>query len=98
MTLDELEAKLLLAQERMKKATDFMTHNRGWEKEYWSANSALHVVEREVAAANGEAYAIPLDFPVQWDKGASSAHVITNDGRTLLSFLVGEVDPHWNGK
>src|SRR5689334_23554824 len=92
MSLDELEQKLRLAQERMKQA-----HNSG-DKEYWSAHSALLSVEHEVAAAKGEPYAVPVDFPVQWDMGAPSPHVITNDRRTLLAFLVGEVDPHWDGK
>jgi len=98
MSLHELEQKLLLAQERMKKATDAVAHSRDWQKEYWPAYHALLGVEREVAAAKGEPHAIPLDFPVEWDKGAPSPHVITNDERTLLSFLVSHVDPYWEGK
>ena len=92
MSLDELEQKLQLAQERMKEAA------QRWDQEYWSAHYALLEAEREVAAAKGEPYAVPVDFPVQWDMGAPSPHVITNDRRTLLAFLVGEVNPHWGGK
>lgn len=92
MSLDELEQKLRLAQERVKEATPQR------DKEYWAAHHALLEVEREVAAAKGEPYAVPLEFPVQWDRGAPLPHVITNDHRTLLSFFVSEVHPHFNGK
>ncbi len=97
MSFLELEQKLLLAQERMKKATDFVAHNLDWQKEYWPAYYALLEVEREVAAAKGEPHAIPLDFPVEWDKGAPLPQLIMDDYRTFLSFCVREVDPNWEG-
>jgi hypothetical protein len=96
MTLDDLEAKLLLAQERMRQV-EAGPYSENNEKEYWAASYALLEIEREVAAARGEAYAAPLDFPVTWDTGAPSPHLIKNDYRTYLAFLVNEVDPHWDG-
>jgi hypothetical protein len=54
-------------------------------------------LECELAAAKGEEYAVPLDFPVQWDTGAPLPHVIQNDYKTFLTFYVRVPDPAWDG-
>jgi hypothetical protein len=66
-------------------------------EEYWVAHAELLQWERKLAAAKGEEYAVPLDFPVQWDIGAPLPHLLANDYRALLSFYLREPDPDWDG-
>ncbi len=37
------------------------------------------------------------DFPVRWNTGAPLPHLIRNDHRTFLAFLVRVPDPGWDG-
>ncbi len=71
-------------------------HGGEWE-EYWSAYYAVLELERELAAARGEEYAVPLDFPVKWDAGAPLPHLFRNDLKTFVTFYVRESDPNWDG-
>ena len=61
------------------------------------AEQALLALERERARALGEEYADELDFPVAWDIGAPLPHLLVNDYRAFLIFLVRRVDPKWDG-
>lgn len=61
------------------------------------ALEAVLVVEREYAAAKGEEYAIPSDFPIRWSYGAPSPHLVRDEYTTLLAFLVAETR-QWDGK
>jgi hypothetical protein len=99
MTIPELETALRLAQARQAKATKaFVPKHRGGEWEEWSeARDALLKAERDLAAANGEQYAVRAEFPVAGDVGAPLPHLLKNDYRTFLVFLLREINPNWNG-
>jgi hypothetical protein len=58
--------------------------------EFRAAHEAALSAERALAAALGEPHAVPLDFPVRWDIGAPLPHLLQNDHRTFLLFLLGE--------
>jgi hypothetical protein len=90
LNIPELEDKLRLAKERLQKCgTDFAA--------YWAAFETVVAAERELAAAKGEEYAVPLDFPVKWDKGAPLPHLFMSDYRTFLIFDIHVPDPNWDG-
>jgi hypothetical protein len=97
--IPELERRLAAAQARLGRATAALApkHRGGEWEEYRAAHDALLVAERAVAAAKGEEYAEPLDFPVRWCTGAPLPHLIANDHKTLLVFLVDRPDPNWDG-
>jgi len=38
-----------------------------------------------------------VEFPVAWDVGAPLPHLLENDDRTFLVFLLREINPNWNG-
>lgn len=48
-------------------------------------------------AAKGEEYAELCGFPLKWDTGAPMPHLMANDNRALLAFLLSEPDPAWDG-
>ena len=50
----------------------------------------MYKLERKLATAKGEAYAVALDFPVRWDVGAPMPHVFANEYCVFLSFLVAD--------
>ena len=54
-------------------------------------------LQRRRARARADQYAEPLDFPVQWDCGSPMPHLIVNDCRALLSFLIAEPSPNRSG-
>jgi hypothetical protein len=87
MTIQELERALLAAQERLRQAIQTRVTD-----EHDRASAALLTLERELAAAKGEEYAVPLDFPIQWDTGTPSPHLMMNDHRAFLTFYVNELD------
>jgi hypothetical protein len=99
MDISALEQKLHAARIRFEKAVAAMApkHKGGEWEEYHAVHAELLSAERELAAAKGEEYAVPLDFPVQWDIGAPLPHLITTDYRTFLTFYVNIVDPNWDG-
>ncbi len=102
-SIDELEQASRAAKERSERASrslssDFSFSGKGpaWE-EYWRAHREQLSAERALAAARGEEYAIPVDFPAQWDTGAPLPYLLQNDYRTFLTFFVKEHDPNWDG-
>jgi hypothetical protein len=94
-----IELRLASAQERMSRASKaIVSKPRGGEREeFKSAYDDLLVIERELAAAKDEEHAIPFDFPVKWDVGAPSPHIVANEGRTYLTFYIRDADPNWDG-
>ncbi len=99
MSVPELEAALAQAQMRLDTAAKALApkHKGGEIQEYWAAHAEVLDLERKVAAAKRIQYAIPIDFPVQWDIGAPLPHLIRNDYKTFLLFLLRDVDPNWDG-
>jgi hypothetical protein len=99
MAISELEKQLSEAQQRLKHAGVALSkeHKGGEWDEYNSAYSELLKSERLLAAAKGEAYCVPLEFPVKWDVGAPLPHLIRNDYKTFLTFLIHTLDPNWDG-
>ena len=91
--------KLSAARERVKRATKALApkHKGGEMEEFRSARSELLDVERELSAATGEEYAVTLQFPAQWDTGAPSPHIVANEYRVFLIFLLRVPDPNWDG-
>ncbi len=65
--------------------------------EWREAWAELLQAERELAASRNEEHAVPLEFPVRWDIGAPLPHLLVNDTHALLMFLVGSIDPAWDG-
>jgi hypothetical protein len=95
----DLEQRLAAAKARLNAALKALAPKHGggeWE-EYRSAQESLLALEREVAGANNEEYAVPLEFPVQWNTGAPLPQLLVNDYRALLMFLVNVPDPNWDG-
>jgi hypothetical protein len=63
-----------------------------------AACEAVLRLECELAAAKDEEYAVPMDFPVEWDVGAPLPHLIANDYKSFLTFYVRDPDPGWDGR
>lgn len=95
----DLDRRLARANDRLATATKALApkHKGGEWQEYHAANQEVLSFQRQMAAANGDQYAEPLDFPVKWDVGAPLPHLLVNDYRALLSFLIHEPDPAWDG-
>jgi hypothetical protein len=94
MSIPELEAALQKARDRKTKA--FEDENHRW-KELMSLHEAVLEAERALAAAKGEPYAVPVDFPVPWCTGAPMPHLLQSDCQTFLVFFLPVVDPDWDG-
>jgi hypothetical protein len=98
-SLSKLESRLRTAREELDAAVKALAprHQGGEQDTYDRAFAKLLALEREVAAAKGEPYAINIDFPVQWNVGAPLPHLLVNDSMALLTFLLSEGDPAWDG-
>ena len=82
-TIAELEAALKEARERWSRAARILASGlQGTEEE--AHVEGLYEAERALAAAKGEPYAVPIDFPVAWDFGAPLPHLLQNDSRAIL--------------
>ena len=99
MDIPELETVLRKAQERQSKAVKALApeHRGGEVKEFKAARAAVLQAERHLAAAKGEQYPVPIEFPVSWDTGAPLAHLLKNDDRTFLTLFVRDIDSSWVG-
>jgi len=90
MEIPEIEEKLSAAQERLNEAHKVIA--KRWQpdtlKDLDSAEAEVLTLERELASAKGEEYAVPLNFPVQWEPGAPSPHLIASEYQTFLIFDV----------
>ena len=67
LSIQNIEKRLTFARERLKQALNALSvkHDTSAENEYYNANDSLLTVERELAAAKGEQYAVPIDFPIK---------------------------------
>jgi hypothetical protein len=99
MDINDLEQRLKAAAERLQRAIAGLApkHEGGEWEEYRAAQQGVLRLERQVAAAKGQEYAEPCDFPLKWDTGAPMPHLMVNDNRALLAFLVSEPDAAWDG-
>ena len=97
--LGQLEQQLRAANERLAAAVKALApkHKGGEWEEYRAANQEVLGLERRLAAATGEQFAVTLDFPAEWDTGAPMPHLLINDNRALLGFHLHEPDPNWDG-
>jgi hypothetical protein len=95
----ELEQQLRTANKRLERAITALApkHKGGEWDEYHSANQDVLRLERQLAAAKGDEYAEPCGFPLDWDGGVPMPHLLVNDNRALLAFLLREPDPAWDG-
>ncbi len=98
-SLDRLVSRLSDAKARLDRASAALAakHVGGEWEEYEAAYAALLPLERAVAAAKGEEYAEPLEFPVRWCTGAPLPHLLVNDHKAILIFLISQPDPDWDG-
>ena len=48
-------------------------------EEFRAARTAVLQAERNLAAAKGEEYVVPIEFPVCWDTGAPLPYLLQND-------------------
>lgn len=99
-SIPELEVALARAKQRRREAADALAGplSGGGMEAYFAADEELLMVERALAAARREPHAVPIAFPVRWSAGAPLPHLLRSDNRTLLLFVVEEVDPNWDGK
>ncbi len=100
-SIDDLKNALQAANARVERAgkalaANFKTTGSEW-KEYEVANREQLAAERTLAAAQGGEYAIPVDFPAQWDTGAPLPYLLKNDDHTFVTFFLKEHDPDWDG-
>lgn len=66
-------------------------------QEFKSARSELLAIERLLAAAKEQPYAIPADLLVSWDVGAPLPFLLSGERRAFLTFRVRDPDPGWDG-
>jgi hypothetical protein len=101
MSIPELEAALRGAEERLSGTMDRDSQTQMVRvlsfEELNAARDAVLQAERNLAAAKGEPYAVPIEFPIIWDVGAPLPYLLQNDYRTFLTFFVRDVDPNWDG-
>lgn len=88
---DKLRVSKLQAE--LEQATADLHGSDDWDTAY----AKVLDLERKLAAAKGESYALTLDFPVVWDIGAPLPHVFANDWSVFLVFLTAVDDPAWDG-
>lgn len=95
----DLEYRLKIATERQRRAFAALApqHKGGEQEEAEAATQEVLSLERQLAAAKGDEYAEPFGFPLKWDTGAPMPHLMVSDHRALLSFLLSEPDPAWDG-
>src|SRR5215471_9381435 len=83
----EIQRALAAAQERRARAMQA----RDFEQ-FGAAQAALLSAERALAAALNEPHAMPIEFPVQWDGGAPLPHLLQNDNRSFLAFVLADAE------
>jgi len=90
-----------LATARSKETEAFAQYTSTWQDDLrdqaFSARTDVLVAERKLAAAEGEPYAIPAEFPIRWSVGAPMPFVMSDGYRTFLTFYVDVPDPEWDG-
>lgn len=93
-SIRQLEQRRQSANERLAKALQAFTSpgQRSPWQDYEVAKLELLTAERALAAAKDEEYAIPVEFPVAWDTGAPTPHLLTNDNLAFLTFFVRDRD------
>ena len=95
----KLEQQLAEANRRLKAAAAALApkHKGGEVEEFHAAHAEVLRLERALAESRNEPYAVPCDFPVNWDVGAPLPFLLCNDYRAFLTFYVREPDPNWDG-
>lgn len=95
MSVPEIEARLKAASQRL---DDVCKSHEDWDA-FRDAYDQVLCLERELAAAKGEQYAVPLSLPVRWDVGAPLPYVFSSDYKAFLTFFLrDDPDPKWDGK
>ena len=99
MGVADLETALREARERESRAVSAFAPKHGGDEmeEFRAAREAVLQAERNLSAAKGEEYAVPLELPVCWDTGAPLPYLLQNDYRTFLAFFLRDVDQNWDG-
>jgi hypothetical protein len=87
--LAELEAELVLAQQRSSRAK---THS-----DHLAAHEAVLEAERAVALAKGEEAALECEWEAPWDVGAPRPLVLASESTVCLIYLINEPDPAGDG-
>jgi hypothetical protein len=99
MTIPDFEKALLKAKKRASKNIQII-NGRPQVLDFDVLSAAHETVlqaERDLAAAKGEPYAVPIKFPVEWDTGAPMPYLFCDDNRVFLTFFVRDIDPNWDG-
>jgi hypothetical protein len=94
------QSTLAAAQMRLERATHALAiKQKSGEPVEWIAATyeAVLAAERDLAAAQNEPHAVPIEFPVQWDIGAPLPYLLRNDDRTFLVFFLRDIDSDWDG-
>jgi hypothetical protein len=95
--MDDLEARLSAAQESLQAVTKQMMQRADQRAAFRAARDEVLAAERALAAARGEAYAVPLDGLPPADVGAPLPHLLADGRHVLLAYYVAEHDPSWDG-
>ena len=62
-----------------------------------AAHKAVLAAERALAAARNEPHAVPMGFLLPWDTGAPLPHLLQNDDRTFLVFVLADIGRNSDG-
>lgn len=84
-SIAELQSALDAAKRRLEHALNARDFT-----EIGAAKQAALAAERALFAARNEPHAVPIEFPVQWDAGAPLPHLLQNDNRVFLLFLLAD--------
>lgn len=94
-----IEKQLADANRLLEQATKALApkHKGGEWEAFRAARHDVLRLERQLAEARSEPYAVPCDFPVKWNVGAPLPFLLCTDNQTVLTFYVDEPDPNWDG-
>jgi len=85
----DLQNALATARTRLKHAVGADEHR--------AAHDAVLAAERDLAAARNEPHAVPMGFPFPWSTGAPLPHLLQNDDRTFLVFVMSDLGRNSDG-
>jgi hypothetical protein len=94
--VERLERELAEVRERMDAALRKRRTKRA-DQAFAVAHDQELALERELAAARGEAYAVPFELGVRWSGGAPLPHLLSSGRRSFVAFYLEEWDPDWDG-
>lgn len=96
---DDLRRNLAVAREELDEAIRALApkHKGGEWPRYRAAATRCYELERELAKALGEEYAVRIQWAYPWDRGAPMPHVVSSGPVVLLLYLMADANTDWDG-